>query len=176
MIVRGLGWTCSVGVSKGCRVASVGRQARAFSVGMIVGGALLATWGGLKNRAVMMVASTVVFGGLSVALGLSTNLWVFFDFMLLVGLAAPFFSTTSMTVLQETVEPEMQGRVFGFVGIVMAVAMPVGMVVFGPLADRFTVEAVLVASGVVTFLVVVAAVVLPSGRLAIDAVHRHAAT
>lgn len=144
----------------------------AFSVGMILGGALLATWGGLKNRVVMMVASTVVFGGLSVALGLSTNLWVFFGFMFLVGLAVPFFSTTSMTVLQETVEPEMQGRVFGFVGIVMAVAMPVGMVVFGPLADRFTVEAVLVASGAVTFLVVAAAVVLPSGRLAMDAAHR----
>ena len=147
----------------------------AFSVGMIIGGALLATWGGLKNRVVMMVASTVVFGGLSVALGLSTNLWVFFGFMLLVGLAVPFFSTTSMTVLQETVEPEMQGRVFGFVGIVMAVAMPVGMVVFGPLADRFTVETVLVASGVVTFLVVVAAVALPSGRLAMDAAARRPA-
>jgi DHA3 family macrolide efflux protein-like MFS transporter len=146
-----------------------------FSVGMIIGGALLATWGGLKNRVVMMVASTVAFGGLAVALGLSGNLWVFFGFMFLVGLAVPFFSTTSMTVLQETVEPEMQGRVFGFVGIVMAVAMPLGMVVFGPLADRFTVEAVLVASGVVTFLVVAAAVALPSGRLAMGAAHRQSA-
>jgi len=112
------------------------------------------------------------FGGLSVALGLSTNLWVFFGFMFLIGLAVPFLSITSMTVLQEAVEPEMQGRVFGFVGIVMAVAVPAGMVVFGPLADRFTVEAVLVASGVVTFLVVAAAVVLPSGRLVMDAAHR----
>ena len=38
----------------------------------------------------------------------------------------------SMTLLQETVEPERQGRVFGFVGIVMAVAMPIGMAVLGP--------------------------------------------
>ena len=60
---------------------------------------------------------------------------VFFAIMLLVGLAVPFFSTPSMTLLQETVEPERQGRVFGFLGIVMAVAMPVGMLVFGPLAD-----------------------------------------
>ena len=145
----------------------------AFSIGMIIGGALLAIWGGLKNRVTMMVASTVVFGGLSVGLGLSTNLWVFFGFMFLVGIAVPFFSTTSMTVLQETVEPQMQGRVFGFIGIVAAVAMPVGMLVFGPLADRFTVEAVLVASGLVTFLVVAAAVALPSGRQAMSATHRH---
>ena len=123
----------------------------------------------------MIVGSTLTFGGLSVGLGLSTHLAVFFGFMFLVGLAVPFFSTTSMTVLQETVEPEMQGRVFGFVGIVMAVAMPVGMAVFGPLADRFTVESVLVASGVVTFAVVVAAMALPSGRRAIAAAHEHAA-
>ena len=144
----------------------------AFSIGMIIGGALLAIWGGLRNRVAMMLASTVAFGGLSIALGLSTSLWVFFAFMFLVGLAVPFFSTTSMTVLQETVEPQMQGRVFGFLGIVVAVAMPMGMLVFGPLADKFTVEAVLIASGVATFLVVAAAVTLPSGRQAMGAAHR----
>ena len=148
----------------------------AFSVGMILGGALLATWGGLKNRVAMMVGSTLVFGGLSVGLGLSTNLWVFFGFMFLVGLAVPFFSTTSMTVLQETVEPELQGRVFGFVGIVMAVAMPIGMVIFGPLADRFTVESLLVVSGLVILVVAVIAMVMPSGRRAIAAAHEHVTT
>jgi MFS transporter, DHA3 family, macrolide efflux protein len=52
---------------------------------------------------------------------------------------------------------------------VMAVAMPLGMVVVGPLADRFTVESVLVGSGLATFLVVAVAVALPSGRLAMRA-------
>ena len=58
-----------------------------------------------------------------------------------------------MTLLQETVEPERQGRVFGFVGIVMALAMPIGMVVFGPLADVVPIEWLLVAAGVLTFVV-----------------------
>ena len=66
----------------------------------------------------------------------------------------PFFSTPSMTLLQETVEPERQGRVFGFLGIVMAVAMPIGMVVFGPLADVIPIESILVGAGVATFAVV----------------------
>ena len=52
--------------------------------------------------------------------------------------------------------------------------MPVGMAVFGPLADRFTVESVLVASGVVTFLVVGCAVGLPPGRRAMHAAGAHA--
>ena len=146
----------------------------AFSVGMIIGGALLATWGGVKNRVAMIVGATLALGALSVALGLSTHLFVFCGFELIVGLAVPFFGTTSMTVLQETVEPQMQGRVFGFVGIVTAIAMPIGIGVFGPLADRFTVESVLVASGVVMFLVVATAVALPSGHRAMAAAHEHA--
>jgi len=74
-----------------------------------------------------------------------------------------------MTLLQETVEPERQGRVFGFVGIVMAVAMPFGMVVFGPLADLFSVESLLIVAGILMFVVVAAAVLLPSGRRAMAA-------
>ena len=49
--------------------------------------------------------------------------------------------------------PEMQGRVFGLLGIVMALAMPAGMAVFGPLADVVSVEVVLIVGGVVTVLV-----------------------
>jgi DHA3 family macrolide efflux protein-like MFS transporter len=87
--------------------------------------------------------------------------------MLLTGIAVPFFSTPSMTLLQETVEPERQGRVFGFVGIVMAVAMPIGMLVFGPLADVVPVEAILVGSGIATFVIVGLALWLPAGRRAV---------
>ena len=116
-----------------------------------------------------------MFGVLSIALGLAPTLWVFFAVMLLIGLAVPFFSTPSMTLLQETVEPERQGRVFGFVGIVMAVAMPIGMLVFGPLADVVPVEAILVGSGIATFVVVGLALWLPAGRRAVAEAHAMAA-
>jgi DHA3 family macrolide efflux protein-like MFS transporter len=76
-----------------------------------------------------------------------------------------------MTLLQETVEPEKQGRIFGFVGIVMAVTMPIGMLVFGPLADVVSVEAILVASGITTFVVIGLALGLPAGRRAVAAAH-----
>jgi DHA3 family macrolide efflux protein-like MFS transporter len=141
----------------------------AFSIGMVIGGIVVASFFASRSRIGMIVTSSLVFGGLSIGLGLSGNIWVFFGFMFLVGLAVPFFSTPSMTLLQETVEPERQGRVFGFMGIVMAVAMPLGMVVFGPLADVVSIEILLVAAGVLTFVVVGAAVGLPSGRRAIAA-------
>ncbi|GAA1926954.1 MFS transporter [Microbacterium aoyamense] len=141
----------------------------AFSIGMMLGGILVASLFAKRSRVGMIVVSSLVFGVLSIALGLSANIWVFFGFMFLVGLAVPFFSTPSMTLLQETVEPERQGRVFGFVGIVMALAMPFGMVVFGPLADVLPIEILLIAAGVLTFVVVGLAVWLPAGRRAIVA-------
>ena len=141
----------------------------AFSIGMLLGGIVIAVWGGTKNRVTMIAISSLVFGALSIAMGLSTNLWVFFSFMFLLGLAVPFFSTPSMTLLQERVEPDRQGRVFGFVGIVMAVAMPFGMVVFGPLADQFSVESLLIVAGVLLFVVIAVALLVPAGRRAMAA-------
>lgn len=142
-----------------------------FSVGMVVGGVIVSTFAARWNRIALMAGSSLVFGALAIGLGLAPTLWVFFAVMLLVGVAVPFFSTPSMTLLQETVEPERQGRVFGFVGIVMALAMPFGMLVFGPLADAFRIEAILVGAGITTFVVVGLALGLPAGRRAIAAAH-----
>jgi DHA3 family macrolide efflux protein-like MFS transporter len=143
----------------------------AFSVGMVVGGVLVASLAVRWDRIRLIAGSSLVFGVLSIALGLAPSLLVFFVVMALIGLAVPFFSTPSMTLLQETVEPEKQGRVFGFVGIVMAVAMPVGMLAFGPLADAVPVEVILVGSGIATFVVIGLALGLPAGRRAIAAAH-----
>lgn len=140
-----------------------------FSVGMVLGGILVASFFARHSRIGMIIVSSLSFGALSIGLGLSASIWVFFAFMFLVGLAVPFFSTPSMTLLQETVEPERQGRVFGFVGIVMALAMPIGMMVFGPLADVVSIEVLLVAAGLLTFTVIGAAVWLPAGRRAVAA-------
>ena len=140
-----------------------------FSIGMMLGGIVVATLFAKRSRIGLIITSSLVFGALSIGMGLAPNIWVFFAFMFLIGLAVPFFSTPSMTLLQETVEPERQGRVFGFVGIVMALAMPLGMVVLGPLADRVPIEWLLVGAGVLTFVVIGAAVWLPAGRRAVAA-------
>ncbi len=148
----------------------------AFSVGMMLGGILVASFFAKRSRIGLIIVSSLVFGLLSICLGLSPHVWVFFGFMFLTGLAVPFFSTPSMTLLQETVEPERQGRVFGFVGIVMAVAMPIGMLAFGPLADVVSIEVLLVAAGILTFAAIGAAVWLPAGRRAVTAARQAART
>jgi DHA3 family macrolide efflux protein-like MFS transporter len=142
-----------------------------FGIGMVAGGALMAIFGAKVDRLGMMVGTSILFGVLAVVMGFTTNLILFYTLFFLIGIAVPAFSTSSMTLLQETVEPERQGRVFGFVGIVMAVAMPFGMAVLGPLADIVSVEILLIATGAITALIAVVAVLLPAGKRAIAAAH-----
>ncbi len=142
-----------------------------FGIGMVAGGALMAIFASKVDRLGMMVGTSIIFGVLAVVMGLTTNLILFYTLFFLIGLAVPAFSTSSMTLLQETVEPERQGRVFGFVGIVMAVAMPLGMAVLGPLADIVSVEILLIATGALTVVVAVVAIMLPAGKRAIAAAH-----
>ena len=142
-----------------------------FGIGMVAGGALMAIFASKVNRLAMIVGTSIFFGVTAIGLGFTTDLIVFYTLFFLIGLAVPAFSTSSMTLLQETVEPERQGRVFGFVGIVMAVAMPLGMAVLGPLADVVSVEILLIATGVTTVLVAVVAILLPAGKRAIAAAH-----
>lgn len=140
-----------------------------FSLGMALGGALIAIFAKKINRISMIIGTSIFFGVLAVALGFTTNLILYFVLFFIIGLAVPSFFTSAMTLLQETVEPERQGRVFGFVGIVIAVAMPLGMSVLGPLADIFPVEHLLVATGILMVIVAAGAVLMPSGRRAMAA-------
>jgi DHA3 family macrolide efflux protein-like MFS transporter len=145
----------------------------AFSVGMLLGGILVATLLAKRSRVGLIVVSSFGFGVFTAGLGLSPNLWVFYGFMFLVGLFVPLFSASSMTLLQETVPLDKQGRVFSYFGIIMAVATPIGTAVFGPLADVVAVELLLVAAGVITVVVIVVAVLVPTGRAAMRAVSDH---
>lgn len=140
-----------------------------FSVGMALGGVALATFATKVNKISLIIGTSVAFGVLSMAMGFSPNIWIFYVMFFVIGLIVPSFFTSAMTILQETVEPERQGRVFGFVGIVISLAMPIGMSVLGPLADVFPVESLLVAAGATQIIAVGLAVLLPAGRKAVKA-------
>lgn len=142
-----------------------------FSVGTAIGGALLALFANKVNRIAMIIGVSIFFGFITIGMGLSTNLLVFCVLFFVIGLAVPSFYTSAMTMLQETVEPERQGRVFGFVGIVIALAMPVGMAVLGPLADFIAIEILFIVCGIAMVIAASAAILLPAGRRAIAAAH-----
>jgi DHA3 family macrolide efflux protein-like MFS transporter len=117
-----------------------------FFLGSILGGFIMITWGGFKNRFRTIGLACILWAVLFVGLGLAQEFAVYLVFMTLAGIPMPFFGASTTTMLQEVVEPDVQGRVFGVQGLIMNTAMPVGMLVFGPLADRVSIESLLVIS------------------------------
>ncbi|MFB5085423.1 MFS transporter, partial [Symbiobacterium thermophilum] len=64
------------------------------------------------------------------------------------GITMPLFNTPATVLLQENVDENMLGRVFGVMNMLASAMMPLGMLVFGPLADLIRIEAMLVATGI----------------------------
>ena len=119
-----------------------------FFVGMILGGVLMTTWGGFKNHFRTIGLGCILQGLTFLTLGLSNNFILYLVFMFLCGLPMPMFNVPTVTLLQEMVEPDMLGRVFGVNQLIGSTAMPLGMVIFGPLADIVPIETLLIVSGV----------------------------
>jgi DHA3 family macrolide efflux protein-like MFS transporter len=115
-----------------------------FFVGSIVGGIIMTAWGGFQNRFRTIAVSFIIWGVLFAGLGLSRNFYLYLGIMFLAGIPMPMLNVPSTTLLQEMVEPDMQGRVFGVMQLITTTALPLGMLVFGPIADFFTVEVLLV--------------------------------
>ncbi len=119
----------------------------AFSLGMMGGGAVIASWGGFKNRIHTIVLAAVISGACTFALGFVSIFWVYLAIMGLIGIAMPLFNTPSMVLLQEKVEENYLGRVFGVMTMISTSMMPLGMLIFGPIADIVRIEWLLIGTG-----------------------------
>ncbi len=118
-----------------------------FFIGSLLGGLAMATWGGFKNRIITVAVGCCAFGALTIAIGITKVFFVYLGIMVLTGMTLPLFNTPIMVLLQEKVENDMQGRVFSFVQIVFSGLMPLGMLIFGPLADIVKIEYLMILTG-----------------------------
>lgn len=123
-----------------------------FSVGMMLGGAYIASWGGFRNRIHTMAFASLIMGACTFFLGIIPNFWVYLVFMAVFGVAMPLFNTPTMVLLQEKVDPNYMGRVFGVFGMISTSMMPVGMLIFGPIADVIAIEWLLIGTGLLIVL------------------------
>lgn len=122
-----------------------------FSTGMMLGGVFIAMWGGFKNRVKTMALASFIFGICTILLGIVPIFWLYLLIMGITGVAMPIFHTPSNTLLQEKVEEDYLGRVFGIFGMLVTSMMPLGMLIFGPMADYISVEWLLIGSGLYQF-------------------------
>lgn len=122
-------------------------------IGMTGGGILMGTWGGFKNRVTTLSVGLGVFGVLAIGMGLSRNFILYLVLSLLYGIAITMVQTATMTLIQEQAEPSLQGRIFGLMGSMYSGFLPVGMLIFGPLADMIPLQGIMIGTGVGLFVV-----------------------
>jgi len=137
-----------------------------FSGGMMLGGALITLWGGLSNRVRTMLVSHAIMAVCTVGLGLMPPFWLYLAVMAVFGIAIPFYNTPATVLIQEHVEPDFLGRVFSILTMLHTSLMPLGMLVFGPLAEVVPIETLLVGTGAA---LLVTGVVMPLNKRLIAA-------
>jgi len=138
----------------------------AYSAGMTAGGIIIAAWGGFKNRLHSMALSNIVCAVCTLALGIISNFLIYSLLMVIIGLTLPIFSTPFMVVLQEKVEGDFLGRVFGVLNMISSSVMPIAMLVFGPLADILKIEWMLIVTGL---LMIIQTIFMIKSRVLIEA-------
>ena len=116
--------------------------------GMIVGGLLMSTWGGFKRKGKTLVVGLAAFGAFAIGMGFSKNFILYLSMMLLYGVALTMVQTAITTMLQENTDTSMQGRVFGLLGTMYSGFLPIGMALFGPLADIVPLQWIMIGSGI----------------------------
>ncbi|WP_410768541.1 MFS transporter [Fontibacillus sp. BL9] len=119
----------------------------AFSIGMMAGGGIIASWGGFTNKVHTMTLASLFMGACTLALGIVPLFWAYLVFMAIFGLAMPIFNTPTMVLIQEKVEESYLGRIFGVFGMISTSMMPIGMLIFGPIADIIQIEWLLIGTG-----------------------------
>ena len=116
-------------------------------LGMMAGGLLISTWSGFKRHTKTLLVGMMSFGLLAILMGVVNSFYVYLALMAIYGVALTMVQTASTTLLQENSTPEMSGRVFGLFGAAYSSFLPIGMVVFGLLADRTSMRLLMVVSG-----------------------------
>ena len=117
-------------------------------IGMLAGGLLMSIWGGFKSRVTTISVGLIAFGSLAIGMGLSKQFVLYLILMIIYGIAITMVQTATTTLIQEKAETSMQGRVFGLLGAMYSGFLPVGMAIFGPMADEIPLRWIMIGSGV----------------------------
>lgn len=118
-----------------------------FSAGAVLGGLLISFWSEYKNKMRITAVACAFFGIFMVALGNAYWFPLYLVLNVFLGVVTPCFNAPITAVFQERIEPEMMGRVFSLVQIALSCSLPLGMVLFGPIADYISIQSLLMISG-----------------------------
>ena len=123
--------------------------------GMALGGVLMGMWGGFKSRLKTFAFGLLILSIMTIGMGVSPYFILYLVMMFVYSIALTMIQTAVTTIIQEKAEGSMLGRVFGLMGAMYSGFLPVGMAIFGPLADMLPLQWIMVGSGIALILVTI---------------------
>ena len=111
----------------------LGMTRSAASVGFMVGGLIMSSWGGPKKRIHAVNLSFILWGVLGAFIfgpAWTIPFWLIGSFTM--AIFNPIINSAYIAILQEKVAPDLQGRIFGLENAITTISFPFGQL----LADR----------------------------------------
>ena len=144
--------------------AELGWVESVFGVGVITGGILLSIWGGFKRRIITSFSGIIGIGLGIVLTGLVPDnmFYLLLAANFLVGFTQVFANGPLMAIMQSTVVPDMQGRVFSLLGAGATAMMPLSLLIAGPISDAFGIRFWYIFGGTVCIIMMLIALFIPA--------------
>jgi DHA3 family macrolide efflux protein-like MFS transporter len=142
----------------------LGAMQSAMGIGFVSGGLILGVWGGFKRRILTSILGLLGAGLGVLLLGVlpASYFPAAAGAMFIVGVMLPLANGPIMAVLQATVEPEMQGRVFTLLSSAASAMSPLGLSIAGPVADAVGVRVWYIAGGIACTVIGVVGFFIPA--------------
>lgn len=141
-----------------------------YAAGMMGCAALIGTFGKIRKKFFVIHLGFLLMGGAMLTCGLLPPtmwaFWIFAALCALLGASSNLCNIPYTAYLQENVPHEAQGRVFSLTISLMSFAMPLGLVVAGPVAERLGVAFWFLVAGIAVLVIGLfsALLVLPGER------------
>lgn len=136
----------------------------AFAAGMILASLAMAMLGDVKNKFAVAFVGIIGMGVVSLLCGILPNtMWAFWAFVILcaaLGGGSNVFGVPIMAYMQSTIEPQSLGRAFSLWGSVTSAAMPIGLMLASPIAEKFGVMSWFFIAGISVTIITIICVII----------------
>ncbi|CAI8732946.1 MFS transporter [Bacillus sp. IT-79MI2] len=123
-------------------------------LGVCVGGIIMASWNGFKNRVLSIMIGLVVAGA-SQAMVSNENLLIAGFALFVCGLMGPLYNATCEVIYLNKTPPELQGRVFSLITLLGQITYPLGLTLVGLLGKYYQPNILLLWSGIASVVAVI---------------------
>jgi len=150
-----------------------GRGAAGFSLieaavglGMLLGGVVMSVWGGFHKKVYTILLGLSGVGMASLLLGLTPGnlFWLAVLSVFVIGFMISFADAPISAIMQATVPPEMQGRVFGLLGSLFSLTTPMGLGIVALVGNAVEVSFWFQLGGAMGLLVALVSFFIPAFR------------